>query len=392
MSLPESVTEPRVLVRLGTFERGEISDRLTVSADLEAVYEADVYPEISGVVERLAKREGDFVAKGKPVVELVDDQRALVVETKKILLDQARTRSEQAALALRETDQTVAQKRLSLEEAEAEYARLERLSRGGAGLVSHEELEAKRFARDRLRIDLESIALQKEKQELESAAAEQTRRLAEVDLETAKLDLSHTILVAPIDGHVTMLELKPGELVSPSAPAFHIADVRTLRARLHVPQRDLRRLGVGQAVRLRTDVWPAERFPGIVSVINPVIDPKNGTIDVLVDVEPSERLKPGLFVSGEIILDTIPEAVLAPKRAVSWENQQAILYLVEEGDIARRYTLVPGYSDGERIQVKDLVDARGRSRGGFDARLVVVGHDKLEDGARVEIEAPNPSS
>src|SRR5690606_37459391 len=45
--------DPRVLVRLGTFERGEISSRLTVSADLEAVREADVYPEISGVIQRV---------------------------------------------------------------------------------------------------------------------------------------------------------------------------------------------------------------------------------------------------------------------------------------------------------------------------------------------------
>src|SRR5690606_32022207 len=142
---------------------------------------------------------------------------------------------------------------------------------------------------------------------------------------------------------------------------------------------------------LRTDVWPDEGFRGAVSVINPAIDPRTGTVSVLVDVEPSDRLKPGLFVSGEIILDTVPDAILAPKRAIAWENQQAFVFLVEKGDVARRFAVVPGYSDGERVQVKELVDGRGERRDPLDGRLIVVGHDRLEDGARVAIEGEPPS-
>jgi RND family efflux transporter MFP subunit len=376
----------KVLVRLGDFQRGDISSRLAVAADLEAVEAASVFPQISGVIREVRCREGDPVEKDAPVILLIDDDLRLALETKEILLAQAKTKVEQAKLAVREAEGTVAQKRLLLEKAEAEYDRLLKLAEGSKGAISLEETEAKRYDRDQARMELTAALLQVEKLALEEAQAGEGLRTAEVEVKTAAYNLSRAEVRSPIRGVVSRLDLKVGETVSSTALAFSVVNLERLEARLHVPQRDLARLRLRQEVRITCDVFPQEEFRGGVEVINPVIEKESGTVRVTVGVsDPSGLLKPGMFINGEIILDTRPNALLVPKRAVIYENQEPVIFLAVEG-IARRCTVRPGYSSKDHIEVLGLTGAGGETTLAESGRLVLVGQNNLKEGSLVEIE------
>lgn len=375
----------RVLVRVGQFSNGRISDRLPVAAGLEAVREAEVFAEVAGVIREVVAEEGDFVPKGDPVVFLVADDFTLVRENKKILLDQSETRLSQTDLALREGKSLLEQKKLLLLEAETEYSRLFRLSEGAAGIISQEELEAKRYLRDRLQIERQSIDLQIEKYELLKTEAAQNTRLAAVELQTAELNVSRTVIRSPLDGYVSYLDLKAGEQVTTTSLVFHVVSLEKLRARLHVPQRELRSLRVAQAVNIKSDVYPAKEFTGEVTVINPVIQ-ENGTVTVIVEVTDRDALlKPGMFVSGEIVLNTHEKALLVSKKTVSYVRQEPVLFLVED-NVARRYVLTPGFSDRDSIEVLALTALDGSTHDLRSAQVVLVGHNNLKDGSPVEIE------
>ena len=407
----------RELVRLGSFELDEISTHLSVAADLEAVKEADVFPEVSGIIREVRKREGEAVRADEVVVQLIDDELRLVQENKQIALEQARTKLELARLAVREALAVVDQKAVLLEKARTEWDRVSGLD-SERGIVSPEEADQKRYAKVQAEMDHTAAQLAVDRSRLEEDQAEQGVDLANKELATADLNLRRTSLVSPIDGMISLLDLHPGELIGPSAMAFAVVDTSRLEARVHVPQRDLRRIEVGQRVLIHCEVFAdAERpFEGRVSVINPVIDPATGTVRLIVEVDDSSgRLKPGMFIDAEVITETRKDSLLVSKKAIIYENKDPVIFLEEDG-VARRYILEPGLSSETSVEVLGLrrrstdsplsgdgllaggraVDlnlrkSREHSDGGVGVdlargSLVLVGQNKLQDGRAVQPE------
>ena len=375
----------RVSVRLGEFVCQDIASKLAAAADLEAIDEAEVYPEVTGIVKEVRYREGAFASRDKPVVVLVDDELRFVEDNKKILVDQAKTKLQLAQVAKREADAMVKVKKLALQKAQREYDRFKKLEDNAAGVVSKEEVETKRFAVDEAQGNVITAELQFERSILQETQAQQDLELAKVALNTASLNLSRTQIKPPIDGYLSLLDLKPGELVNPTTLAFSIVSLDSLEVRLHVPQRDLARLGKGQKVSITCEVYPDKEFWGIVEVINPIIDKDTGTVRVIVRVNDSSGLlKPGMFINADVILDVHQKATLVPKKAVLYENRQPVIFLVENG-VARRYVMTPGYSSQEYIEVLDLKGEDETSVDPNQGRLVLVGQNKLKDGVEVKI-------
>lgn len=382
--------EAAVPVLLGRLERGSVSNRLGVDATLEAVAKADYRGKIAGVVRSVLKREGDRVKQGDAVIRLEDDDLALQVENKTILHAQATIRVQQADVARDEGEKLAYQKKILYDKAKRLYERAKQLSTGStSGIISSEELENKTFDLEEAKIAYETSGLQKKKYELDYAQRVQEANLQAVELKTAKYNLSQTVLTSPIDGVISHLRLKTGESVSTSQTAFVVVDLSRLEARLHVPQVELERIREGQTVILECEVFPGKRFQGRVEVINPVVD-ERGSVDVLVSVtDPTGFLKPGMFVNGNIVLETRENAVLVPKKAVSYENQEPIIFLARD-NVAHRYVVTKGFSTRDAIEVRALTAFDGteiRFESGEEedlGDLVVVGHDNLKEGSRIE--------
>ncbi len=389
----EADEDDRILVRTVDLTRGDISRRLAVAADLEAVSRADLTPEIAGVVATVHKREGDRVGALEPVVTLVDTQLRLALDNKRIAYEQAKIATRQAENSKREGEKIARQKELIRLQVEKE---LERIERGGAAVASEEEIEQKRAELEQKKIDAEAAQIQGEGYALSHEQKRQEEELARVAVETATFQLSQTVLASPIEGVISYLRLKPGELVSTATKAFSVVDLSRLEARLFVPQREVVRVKPGLTVHLRCEVFPELEFAGRVEVINPVVDDVKGTIEVIVGISDDRGvLKPGMYVSGDIVLETRPSVYLIPKKAISYENRQAILFFVRDG-VAHRYVMSPGLSQRDAVELVSLTAMDGSVfRAGDDdapgiaelGALVLVGHDNLEEGSPVEVES-----
>lgn len=420
----ENSAELAVLVRLGAFEIGEISTRLSVPADLEAVDEADFYPEVTGIIHEIRKREGDVVEKDEAIVLLGDEELRLAKETKELVLEDARTKQSLAAVAVKEGESTIEQKMAVVEQSNREYDRANQLLED-EGIVSPEAMETKLYAKKKAEGELNASRLALERLKLEEEQAASTVKQAAKDLETAAFKLSRTVLRSPIAGHISFLEHKKGELVSPSSLVFAVVNVERLQARVHVPQRELGRLRVGQRVEITCSVFPGEVFSGTVDVINPVIDKEKGTARMIVDVQstpqspdrtdPVPRLKPGMFIDADVVTATHSEALLVDKRAVIYDNRQPVVFLVSDGK-ARRCIVTPGFSRKDRLEVRGLTivgesadsedeildisrrlpvegaSARIRRVELSAGRLVLVGQNKLKHLSPVQVETARLAS
>ncbi len=143
--------------------------------------------------------------------------------------------------------------------AQSEYARREQLAATGA--VSAEELSGARAALDGARANLEAA---REAHEAQRALTQGTRvdnhpetRAARAVLDAARLDLSRTRIVAPIDGVIVQSRVQIGQKVSPETPLMTIVPLQQAFVDANFKETQLGRVRVGQLVALTSDYYGA---------------------------------------------------------------------------------------------------------------------------------------
>jgi membrane fusion protein, multidrug efflux system len=321
-SAEEVAASEALPVEVEPLARGEIEAVLRYSTNLEAEDAVEVLAEASQKIARLLVEEGRSVSRGQLLVVLYDEEA-------RTALDKVET---QLAKAQREHDR---QQRLFSQE-----------------LISEQALNEARYELDRL--------------ELERKQARQT--------------LAKTEIRAPISGTVTARNVGVGDYVNVGQTLFSIVDMGSLVARVYVPEKELVRLAPGQTVRVVSPALGGSSYPGVIERISPVVDPASGTVKVTVDLPERPGLRPGMYVDVELVAATHDAALLVPKRALVYDDDQAYVFRVtgEGADaVARRVPVTAVLENKTHVEPAE----------GFEAgdRLVVAGQAGLKDGAKVSV-------
>ncbi len=313
-----SEAETLIPVESAVVETGSIDAVFTGTASLEAEEEASVVARAGGVVKEIFVEEGTYVQAGQPLAQL-DDERL--------------------ALELQRAEVTLAKLNLDFERNRELYEKK---------LIAPGEYETKKSDYD----------LQRQARDL------------------ARLELEYTTVRAPISGIISQRLVKVGNMIQRNEPTFHVTDFDPLLAIMHVPERELHRLEVGQKTVVLVDALPDGRFDGFVKRLSPIVDPATGTFKVTIEVtDRSRRLKPGMF--GRVLLthDTHENTLLVPKSAVVREDDESAVFVIRDS-MAFRQPVVVGYENGRVIEILS-----GLAQGD---RIVVAGQGGLRDSSRVE--------
>ena len=124
------------------------------------------------------------------------------------------------------------------------------------------------------------------------------------DIERGGQTSEHVTLFSPASGIVIHRNAQEGMYVDIGTRMFTVADLDALWVQLDAYESDLQWLRYGQTVNFTTEAYPGERFSGLVSFIDPVLDPQTRTVNVRVNVANEEgRLKPEMFVRAEVSAD-----------------------------------------------------------------------------------------
>ena len=133
------------------------------------------------------------------------------------------------------------------------------------------------------------------------AAVNQTNAV----LHQAQLALDDSDLKAPFSGYILTRSIELGNLASPTATAFTIADTSAVKVSFGVPDYALRHLHLGQEFTIRLQDDP-KGYQGRVTSISPSADERNRVFNVEVTVSNhSGSLKPGMIAS--ISLSGVPQ-------------------------------------------------------------------------------------
>lgn len=279
----ERKVDPTTVVEVAPATVGSVSDLLVTNATVESERQADIIPQVAGIVRELRVAEGDSVQQGQ-VLAILEN----------VSLSEASVRA-----------------RAELERLERDLAATRRLYEQGA--VSKN--------------DLDVLVGQVN-------AARSTLR-------EASQQAGNTRLVAPFEGFVASRSIRLGQLAPTGQPALQIVDLDDLRVVAALPERDVAKVRPGQAAHLVSAYDPDLTAPATVDRIAPVIDPQTGTFQVVLGLDSSQRaLRPGQYVTVNLEVDRHEDVVVVPKKAVVYEDGAPVVYRMvdappsEEGDVA----------------------------------------------------------
>jgi RND family efflux transporter MFP subunit len=190
---------------------------------------------------------------------------------------------------------------------------------------------------------------------------------AEVKLAQKRLD--DATVRAPFDGSVSQRVASPGQFLRDNAPILTLVKTDPLRLRLEVPEAAVGTVKLGSTLTFTTDAAPGAQFQAVVRQMNPSLDPKSRTLTAearLVRSDP--RLRPGMFVQVQLVLNKGYEAVLVPKQAVYSIAGLTKLFVIRDGK-AVELRIAPGAEyDGwmevprENVSPGDQVAVSGLSQ------------------------------
>ena len=281
-----------VPVEIALAQSGSISSYLLFNSTIETEASVEIFPQISGLVERVAVEEGDRVEAGDTLLYIED---------------------EELRIAEREAQVNHAYQQTGYERTEEMFKRK---------LISDQEFETKKY-------DLEQSRLR---------------------LERAQLTLEHAAILAPFSGVITERHVQVGARVGSGSKLYDLIKLDDMIARVFVPGQYLTIIGNDQHAAISSEFLPDKLFHGWVKRISPVVDPRSGTFKVTVGLRDRfEYLRPGLFVNVQIITDTHEKAVLIPKQAVVYDGGDKFVFTVDD-TAAVRIKLQPGFEDADFIE------------------------------------------
>lgn len=167
---------------------------------------------------------------------------------------------------------------------------------------------------------------------------------------------------APFGGRIIEQAAVVGDGVEPGVSLFRLADLSTLWASVRIYEKDLAAVRPGVEAVFRTHAFPGEEFRGRLVLIGAVMDERTRTVEGRAEVaNPTERLKPGMYVEASIVAGEKRRALVIPESALQDFQSRPVVFvqtgpcsyvlrLVETGERSEgRIEIVRGLAEGEEV-------------------------------------------
>jgi len=138
---------------------------------------------------------------------------------------------------------------------------------------------------------------------------------------------------SPLEGTVIESSVVKGNTIRPGDNLYRIADLSTLWVILDIVEQDVAKVQKGAPVRITTAAFPDEVYRGALALLSRTTREATRTVQARVAVENHHRkLRPGMFVQGQIEMTGGPKVLAAPESAVFlYQGQETVFVQRENG-------------------------------------------------------------
>src|ERR1700761_2029476 len=249
-----------------------------------------ITPDISGKIDKVVVKEGQFVHKGDVLFEIDPIPFRLAVDKAKAAVEQSRTTFNNLGANIKIFDQMadLMQKTIDLKQRDVDRKSTLAKSNFGSQLDLDNSMTALVTARSEL-----AFVQQQKSNSLTQLLGNPDLKLedfppfyqAQAALAQAERDLDHTEMRAPMDGIATLVDqIQLGRFVVAGSPVFTIIDVAKPWVDTNLKESDLTHVAVGQPVEIDVDAFPDHTFKGSVGSLSPgtgaqfaILPPQNAT-------------------------------------------------------------------------------------------------------------------
>ncbi|AJD43702.1 RND family efflux transporter protein (plasmid) [Rhizobium gallicum bv. gallicum R602sp] len=326
---------PALTVSLVTPAQREWPETVPASGWLKPWQEAIIASETSGLrITDVLADVGSTITKGQALVQLSKDS---------VLAD------------LRKQEAAVVTAKANLTKAKANADRARQLRPSGA--LSDEKI-------------------------VEYLADEQTATASleseEAALDSAKIKLSQSTIVAVDDGLITSRSAELGAVVSAGTELFRLVRQQRVEWQAEVSAHYLGRISGGLSVEInRPDGHPIH---GKVRLVGPSISTNTSRAIVYVALPADVRPRVGLYVTGSIELQTTP-ALTIPETAIVFHDGISYVFTADEDKRVKRVRVETGRRNNGEVEMLSGIDR--------SSKVVTSGGAFLSDNDLVNIAAKN---
>jgi len=174
-------------------------------------------------------------------------------------------------------------------------------------------------------------------QEAIDAQAAQVEQ-AQANVQAIQVKINKASLISPMSGVITLQNAKPGQIASPGAPVVSLIADNSLEVDADVPEIDIGKVSVGDAVSMTFDAFPGETFTGKVFYIDPGETIVSGVVDYLVKVsfdKSDPRVKSGLTANLDITTQTDSNVLILPQYAVIQNTSGSFVKTLTNGAVTQ---------------------------------------------------------
>ena len=232
--------------------------------------EVKVSPDISGEITELTVAEGDTVKKGQLLARIYADvyniQRSqaangVAQSQAQVNISQAQVSNSEAALNALKAQQ---------EQAERNYSMQKKLFDDKVISANEFNVAETNFKTTKANYNAAVQSIRGGQAGVQSARA--GVQSARDNLAKANTDLGRTSIVAPMDGVVSLLNVKKGEKVAGNSfnvgtEMLRIADMDKIEIRVDVGENDVPKVKLGDSALVNVDAYSERKFKGIVTQI-----------------------------------------------------------------------------------------------------------------------------
>lgn len=349
---PAPQAPPPPVVDVITVATGSVPNIVELPGRIEAVRSAEVRARTDGIVSRRLYQEGTDVREGAPLFQIDPRDKQAQVQQARAALQRAQSSRENAAAILQRYQPLVSDRAVSALEYDNARAALRQAEAGVAD--------------------------------------------ARAALARAELELSYTLVRAPIAGRVGRAQVTEGALASAASatllttieqmePVYAVftqssAELQHLLAQARSGTVDLPALSRVE-VRLVLEDGSEYGPVGHIDFADQTVNPSTGSQTIRATfANPARALLPGQFVRGRITAGTIGNGISVPQRAVQISNEEARVAVVGTDGTAQFRTVTLGGQVGSHWVIRSGLKA--------GERLIVDGWQKIQAGQKVQ---PRPA-
>ena len=384
-SASQRLSRGEIPVQISPVTHENLSYSLVANGDIVPLMQVDLFPRVSGYLEKISVQIGDSVRQGQVIAQI--DRAEFLQKVKEIEAKVAQARAQYGELEagtraedIREAEEAVKQTQSRFNNAKLQRERI--LALYNRQVISKKEVDVSEM--DYNVTEAQLAASEQRLKSLKEGARPEARavslgRLKEMEavLAQEQIRLQNTQIVAPFAGEIVRRNVDNGSLLSPSTPVVTLVHLETLKVIANVLEKDISLVKIGMKVKILTEAYPDKPFEGTIVRINKALDLATRTLQAEINVpNPGRLLKPGMFAKIEVLLKDKPDALAVPREAVIEEGVKRFVFVVE-GTQAIRKPVVTGIEQGRLIEIVEGVKEGDK--------IVVKGQESLRDRSTIRI-------